>query len=70
MFGFVVTMTDSDVILEFHVEDPQDSEKWVHDLKFTTSIYRKRRKPEFLPVSLFCFKLFLCEQKMVNLQNR
>lgn len=51
LFGFLVTLLDTGVTLEFHVEDPHDSEKWVHDLKFTTSIYRKRRKPEFLPVS-------------------
>ncbi|KAL5264958.1 hypothetical protein ACHWQZ_G005904 [Mnemiopsis leidyi] len=49
LFGFLVTLLDTGVTLEFHVEDPHDSEKWVHDLKFTTSIYRKRRKPEFLP---------------------
>ena len=53
LFGFLVTLTDSNQTLEFQVEDPQDSEKWVHDLKFTTSIYRKRRKPEFLPVSFY-----------------
>ena len=65
VFAFTLTLPDHSS-LELHVDDAQDAEKWVHDLKFTASIYRKRRKPEHLPVSLLLYRPNVCNDGLYN----